>query len=247
VPHCETQSALVTDNHDPKGLGRIRVKFHWMDGTEKTPWIRVTSPHGGSGKGMFFMPEIGEEVIVGFEGDSPTKPYIIGAVYHGKANTTFSNAGNDVKALQTRSGTKLIMNDKDGSVLVEDKDGNSVLLDGAGNITVKANKTVTIDATDQITLKTKLISMEAVDEIRMNARILDGQFSETATVFGQNEMNVQSVAAVNVSADNKVSVAGGVEVDVNGGTKVALKSDGSVEANGGLLTNIAGGMVKLNC
>jgi hypothetical protein len=44
-----------------------------------------------------------------------------------------------------------------------------------------------------------------------------------------------------------VSVAGGVEVDVNGGTKVALKSDGSVEANGGLLTNIAGGMVKLNC
>ena len=56
-PACETQSALVTDNHDPKGLGRIRVKFHWMNGVEKTPWIRVTSPHGGGGKGMFFIPE----------------------------------------------------------------------------------------------------------------------------------------------------------------------------------------------
>jgi type VI secretion system secreted protein VgrG len=247
IPYSETQSALVTDNHDPKGLGRIRVKFHWMNGTEKTPWIRVTSPHGGGGKGMFFMPEIGEEVIVGFEGDSPTKPYIIGAVYHGKANTTFSNAGNDVKALQTRSGTKLIMNDKDGSVLVEDKDGNSILLDGAGNITVKANKTVTIDATDQITFKTKVISMEAVDQITMNSKILDGQFTETATLFGNNEMNVDSAKDVNVTAGNKVTVGGNVEVDVYGKTKVALDSEGGVEVNGKMSTSIAGGQVKLNC
>ena len=63
APFTETQSAVVTDNFDPKGLGRIRVKFHWMNGAEKTPWIRVTSPHGGQDKGMYFMPEIGEEVI----------------------------------------------------------------------------------------------------------------------------------------------------------------------------------------
>jgi type VI secretion system secreted protein VgrG len=247
IPYSETQSALVTDNHDPKGLGRIRVKFHWMNGAEKTPWIRVTSPHGGGGKGMFFMPEIGEEVIVGFEGDSPIKPYIIGAVYHGKANTTFSTADNDVKALQTRSGTKLIMNDKDGSVLVEDKDGNSILLDGAGNITVKANKTVTIDATDQITFKTKVISMEAVDEITMNSKILDGQFTETATLFGKNEINIDSAKDANVTAGNKVSVGGNVQVDVYGKTKVALDSEGGVEVNGKMSTSIAGGQVKLNC
>ncbi len=131
MPHSETQSGIVTDNHDPKGLGRVRVKFHWMNGTEKTPWIRVTSPHGGGGKGMFFIPEVGEEVIVGFEGDSPTKPYIIGTVYHGKASNAYSNGGNDVKALQTRSGNKVIMNDADGSVFVEDKDGNSMLIDGS--------------------------------------------------------------------------------------------------------------------
>jgi uncharacterized protein involved in type VI secretion and phage assembly len=89
--YCETQSAMVTDNHDDKGLGRIRVKFHWMEGSEKSPWLRVTTPHAGEGKGMFIMPEVGEEVIVGFEGDSPTKPYIIGAVYHGKAKNSFGN------------------------------------------------------------------------------------------------------------------------------------------------------------
>jgi uncharacterized protein involved in type VI secretion and phage assembly len=247
MPHSETQSAMVTDNHDPKGLGRVRVKFHWMNGTEKTPWIRVTSPHGGGGKGMFFIPEVGEEVIVGFEGDSPIKPYIIGTVYHGKASNTFSNGGNDVKALQTRSGNKVIMNDADGSVFVEDKDGNSMLIDGAGNITVKSNNTVTIDATNEITLKTKKITMEAEDEIIMNSKVLDGEFTETSTIYGKNENNVLSKTAVNVGADNKVNISGGVEVDVYGKSKVELDSDGSVEANGKVITSIAGGQVKLNC
>jgi type VI secretion system secreted protein VgrG len=247
MPHSETQSGIVTDNHDPKGLGRVRVKFHWMNGTEKTPWIRVTSPHGGGGKGMFFIPEVGEEVIVGFEGDSPTKPYIIGTVYHGKASNAYSNGGNDVKALQTRSGNKVIMNDADGSVFVEDKDGNSMLIDGAGNVTIKSNKTVTIDATELITFKTKKISMEAVDEIVMNSKVLEGTFTETATVYGMNEMNVQSKSAVNVTSDNKVSVGATVEVDVFAKTKVALESGGGVEVNGKMMTTIQGGQVKLNC
>ncbi|AEV98938.1 type IV secretion protein Rhs [Niastella koreensis] len=246
MPHSETQSAMVTDNHDPKGLGRVRVKFHWMNGAEKTPWIRVTSPHGGGGKGMFFIPEVGEEVIVGFEGDSPIKPYIIGTVYHGKASNAYSNAANDVKALQTRSGNKVIMNDKDGSVFVEDKDGNSMLIDGAGNITVKSNKTVLIDATNEITLKTKKITMLAEDEIVMQSKVLDAQFTETSTIYGKNENNVLAKTTVTIGSDNKVDI-GGLEVSTYGKTKVALDSEGSVEANGKLMTTIVGGQVKLNC
>jgi type VI secretion system secreted protein VgrG len=138
-PHCETQSAIVTDNNDPDGLGRVRVRFHWMKPSEKTPWIRITSPHGGGGKGMFFIPEKKEEAIVCFEGDSAVKPFVNGTVYHGKAKTSFANAGNDVKALQTRSGNKMVMNDKDGSVHITDKGGADMMMDGAGNIATNAN------------------------------------------------------------------------------------------------------------
>lgn len=244
-PNCETQSAIVTDNHDPKGLGRIRAKMHWMNGSEKTPWIRVTSPHGGGGKGMFFIPEVGEEVIVGFEGDSAVKPYVIGTVYHGKASNAYSNGGNDVKALQTRSGNKVIMDDAAGSVFVEDKDGNSMLIDGAGNITVKSNKTVLIDAVDEITFKTKKITMLAENEIYMESKKFDGQLSETANLTGTNKVTVTSDTLISLESQNKIEAAGNTEIDITGNSKVSVNST-NVEVNGTAATNVRGGMVNLN-
>jgi Rhs element Vgr protein len=143
-PRCESQSALVTDNYDPKGLGRIRVRFHWMNGNERTPWLRVTTPHAGSGKGLFVMPEIDEEVIVAFEGDNPVKPYVIGSVYHGKAKCNFSTEQNDLKVFQSRSGNKILLDDKAGSILIEDKDGNHLKLDGAGAVQITSKESVVL-------------------------------------------------------------------------------------------------------
>jgi type VI secretion system secreted protein VgrG len=144
-PICEAQSAIVTDNFDPKGLGRVRVRFHWMNPNKKSPWLRMMMPHAGGGKGAFFIPEIAEEVIVGFENSSPTKPYVQGAMYNKSQNTSFSNEGNDVKMIQTRSGTKMRMNDAEGSIFIEDPSGNTWLMDGKGNIKVSAPNNMSID------------------------------------------------------------------------------------------------------
>jgi type VI secretion system secreted protein VgrG len=148
-PHCETQSAIVTDNHDPKGLGRVRVRFHWMKPSEKTPWIRITSPHGGGDKGHFFIPEIGEEAIVCFEGDNAIKPFVNGTVYHGKAKTDFSNAANDIKRIQTRSGHIIEFDDANGAekITITDKSNNIIVLDTANsNILISAPETIDINA-----------------------------------------------------------------------------------------------------
>jgi type VI secretion system secreted protein VgrG len=236
-PFCETQTALVTDNHDPKGLGRIRVRFHWMKPDQKTPWLRISSPHGGGGKGMFFIPEIGEEVIVGFEGNSPTKGYIDGTVYHGKANNTFGNAGNDVKALQTRSGNQVVMNDKDGSLYVSDKGGANTMMDGAGSIitnavaksainvggtseqppqafmTMDAGGNVVIDGKTSITIRVggNVITITK-DGIVTNAEEGDIKFDAIAGKY-----TLHSASAMDVTTDDNLTITGGPKAVISSG------------------------------
>lgn len=230
-PHCETQSAFVTDNHDVKGLGRVRVKFHWMNGSEKTPWIRVTGPHAGSSKGGFFMPEKGEEVIVGFEGDSPEKPYVIGTVYHGKAKTDFANDNNDLKVIQTRSGNKVAMNDKDGSVHVQDSKGNDMMMDGKGNINVTSSASIVLTCGESkiemkkdgtIDITGKLITVTA----QQKAKMVSGPSSFTADGQG-SEAKMESL---------KTTVSGSVEANLKGGAKTEVTASGKVTLKGALIT-----------
>jgi type VI secretion system secreted protein VgrG len=152
-PYCETQSAIVLENFDEQGLGRIRVQFKWMNQSEKTPWIRMMMPHAGGGKGAFFIPEKGEEVMVAFENNNPTKPYVQGAMYNSSQNNGFSNKNNDIKIIQTRSGHIIELNDagEGTSITIKDIGGNSIFLDTIGkNITVTAPETMTFNAKNMV-------------------------------------------------------------------------------------------------
>jgi type VI secretion system secreted protein VgrG len=236
-PECETQSAIVTDNNDPKGLGRVRVRFHWMKPSEKTPWIRVTSPHGGGDKGMFFIPEIGEEAIICFEGNSAVKPFVNGTVYHGKAKTSFANAGNDVKALQTRSGNKMVMNDKDGSVYMTDKGGANSLMDGAGNIVTNANVNSTLNAGNQSSINVggkegappqAFLTMDAGGNI-----VLDGKTSITIKVGG-NVITIDAKGITTTAAEGDITTT----ADVG---SMTLKSKGDMSTSTDANLSIAAG------
>jgi uncharacterized protein involved in type VI secretion and phage assembly len=170
-PHCfagaQTQPAKVYDNNDPEGLGRIRVLFQWgTEGSKETDWIRMVQPHSGSGKGFYFIPEIGEEVLVGFEGGNAEKPYIIGAQYNGKQNSGYSTPGNDQKVIHTRSGCKIIFNDAEKSIFIEDPSGNTWLMDGQGSISVNAPKNFTVNAGENISMTAgKDVSVSAGENI----------------------------------------------------------------------------------
>ena len=152
-PKSHEQMGRVVENADPLGLGRVRVQMMWQEaGSEKTPWIRLLQPHSGSGKGFYFVPEIGEEVLVGFQGGNAEKPYVIGTQYNGKEKSGYADKENSIKAVHTRSGTKIILNDSEGSILIEDPSGNTYHMDGQGNIKVSAPKNISFTAGQNINI-----------------------------------------------------------------------------------------------
>lgn len=125
------QRAKVVDNKDERMLGRVRVQFPWQEILSKdmkTPWLRVAVPYAGQGKGQQFVPEIGEEVMVGFEMNNAERPYIIGSFYNGgtgKPDEAWAvsqekdGTSNNIKAIRTRNGHTILFNDKGGAGLIE--------------------------------------------------------------------------------------------------------------------------------
>ena len=211
IPLADTQPAVVKDNNDPKGLGRVQVQMAWQkDINSHTPWIRMTNPHAGGGKGMYFIPEIGEEVLVGFENNNAEKPYVLGSMYNGKESSSYSTAGNDEKVIQTRSGTKIIMNDAIGSVFIEDPSGNTWMMDGKGNINVDAPNDITMNAGGNVSISAgnsitnsavNNISSSAGKDIVDNAGIMINQLA--GADYSLRAKNINKTADDNYSYDAK--------------------------------------------
>jgi type VI secretion system secreted protein VgrG len=200
-PTASTQPAVVIDNNDPAGLGRVQVQMAWQkDNSENTPWIRMTNPHAGGGKGMYFVPEVGEEVLVAFEDGNAEKPYVQGAMYNGNESSSYSSEGNDKKVIQTRSGTKIILNDAIGSIFIEDPSGNTWLMDGKGSITAHAPKDFTLTVGENINITAgKNISIGAGDDMTNTAK-------NNITQSAGNDINQSASGNFTEIADNKTEI-----------------------------------------
>jgi len=142
-PRAEQQPAIVKDNNDPQGMGRVRVQFFWQKGEQLSPWIRMIQPYAGSGKGFYFIPEVGEEVMVDFENGNAERPFVLGAHYNGAAKSGYNPT---TKAIHTQSGTKILLNDAEGSVRIEDASHNIYEMDGKGNINLYAPNNICMNA-----------------------------------------------------------------------------------------------------
>jgi uncharacterized protein involved in type VI secretion and phage assembly len=156
-----TQPAIVKENNDPEGMGRVKVTYSWGRTDNESPWLRVQTPYAGAGKGFYFIPEVGEEVRVDFEGGNPDKAFVAAGHYNGRATSGYGDAGNAVKAIHTKSGTRIVFNDQEGSVHIEDASGTTWDMDGKGNLTVQVAGSFSVTA--------KNIVLNAQESISENA------------------------------------------------------------------------------
>lgn len=163
-PVSEAQRAVVMDNKDPEQMGRVRVQFSWQelqDPDLMTPWIRIAQAYGGDSKGCYIIPEIGEEVMVGFENGNAEKPYVIGTLYHGeqKPEGNWYSDSNDIKAFRTRNGhtvevhdvgeggfIRIYDHDQENYILTYSTDEKLIKLESKGNIELYADNDIIMKA-----------------------------------------------------------------------------------------------------
>ncbi|REC60053.1 Vgr family protein [Chryseobacterium pennae] len=156
VPIAEPQIATVISNTDPMGQGRVTVRFDWQL-HDTTNFIRMMAPDAGGtdqitqNRGYVAIPEVGDQVMVGFVHNHPDRPFVMGGMFHG-GTAMGGGVDNHLKSIQTRSGIRVLMNDAEGSVTIVDPSGNNYFMDGKGNIIVTAPKNMTFNAGENLTI-----------------------------------------------------------------------------------------------
>ncbi len=177
---------LVSDIKDPDGSGRVKVTLPWSPDTGSDhyeAWARVATLMAGNNRGSWFIPDVNDEVLLGFEAGDPRHPYVLGGLWNGadKAPESMDGAGqNNKKVLRSRNGVKLTLDDTSGqehfivetpggqkitlqdgpgSVEILDSNGNSVKLQTSG-ITVNAAAKVTVTAS-QVEVSASMVTVNA--------------------------------------------------------------------------------------
>ena len=174
--------AVVTKNKDDSGLARVRVNYPWHSTPGESYWARIASPMAGKGRGAYFLPEIGDEVLVAFERGDLRFPYIVGALWNGqeKSPSTNSDGNNYLRMIRTPQGHQLTFDDgtpgrvelklsdgrhltlDDNGIVLDDKQGNQLTIDTKGG-------SLTVQAAQSLSLKAPQVSIEASVSLSLKA------------------------------------------------------------------------------
>ncbi|MBA4344509.1 MAG: Rhs element Vgr protein [Methylibium sp.] len=181
VGGLQTGVVLKLDG-DPEGENKIQVKLPSLQTATEGIWARLLQFHASSGFGAFFLPEVGDEVVLGYFNDDPCHPVVLGSLYSSKRAPPYALAAeNNTKALVTRykhkieldedkktitittpSANQLVLDDSGKSILIKDQNGNSIKLSESGialdspkDITLTAKGGITLDAVNAISLTSK--------------------------------------------------------------------------------------------
>ena len=247
---------IVTNNKDTEGKqGRVKVKFPTLGDHIESNWARIAVPSAGGTRGMYWLPEVNDEVLVAFEHGDVTQPYIIGALWNGvdaPPKTADQAVGGDGKVnlriLQSRTGHVLTMDDTEGKekVTIITKGGHTVEMDDGSS--------------PHILVKTNGGHQIKMDDAAKKVTVADLSGSNTIVIeTTSNKITVQAAGDLELSATNNVTIKGlkvsiqaetdaelsGLQTKVSGQAQVEV-SGAQASVKGEAMVQIQGAMVQLN-
>ncbi len=167
-PTALPEVATVVTNEDPMQLGRVKVEFHWPNRIAgKSSWVRVAFPYTGSDRGMLFIPEKDDQVLLSYEANHVDFPVVVGSLYHKSPATNYWFDNNEQKFIRTKGGNKIVFKEKQGKqeLFITNANKKSTNL----HISFEGDGTITLETKGLITMKAKNIKMKASQNIEMEA------------------------------------------------------------------------------
>lgn len=187
-------TGIVTNNEDPDKLGRVKVKFPWLSEEEESTWARVASLSGGKEKGMVFLPEVEDEVLIAFQNGNINMPFVIGSLWNGVDTPpeTNSDGENNTKMIKTRSGHMIKFSDKAGEEkieIIDSSESNKVVIDAKENkITIESAADIDLKAPDgKVTIDAKEVEIKTSDKMTIDAGA-DAEIKSGANVNVEGSM-----------------------------------------------------------
>ncbi|MGK3202072.1 VgrG-related protein [Amycolatopsis sp. MEPSY49] len=224
--------ALVSDLKDPAKLGRVKLTFPWLDKDFTSTWARTVQPGAGKDRGAVVLPEVGDEVLVGFEHGDFEAPYVLGGLHNGKDTAPkFTKEVVDgtsgevaVRGFVSRKGHKLEFAEADGITLSSGDAKFVVKIDQKNQvIEVTSGKSVTVKARNGVSIDAGTGPLE-----------LKGQ-----------KVIVKSRTDASVEAGTQLKLNGTAGVKVEGAT-VSVAGQGQTELTAGGVVTVRGSVVKIN-
>jgi len=152
--------------------GMVEVKFRWLGGS-LTSWARVAVPMAGNDRGFYFMPDVGDEVLLAFDHGDVYSPYVIGSLWNARSKPPRSrkDGNNDLKCMKLtfkddKNGKERSIEIKTSGrqrITLDDSPGKEgiEIADSAGNIVKITNKEISISAQAKLSIKAPTIEMQA--------------------------------------------------------------------------------------
>ena len=217
---------LVTNNKDPDGLGRVRVKFPAESSDEESAWARMATFASGNGQGATFMPQIDTEVVVMFEGGDRRRPIVLGSLWNGKDKPPLGTdkflSGNKVVQWQmkTAGGQTLTFDETPGkenvSIVLPDGDTRLVLnkdkvelWSNSQNLEVKSGQASLLLANGKdVTLQGMNVTIKATQALKLEGLTVDVAAKTTAKLEGSATVEVKGGGSAKFSASGIAEVSG---------------------------------------
>lgn len=233
---------------DPQKEYRIQVELPWLDGKSKLLWARVATMYATNGMSTFFLPEPGDEVLVGFMNQDPTHPVVLGSLYGVKHKPPFEfEAKNNTKAIVTREKLRIEFDEEKKVITIATPGKNTLEISDDGKhikLTDQHKNEITMDSGGITLTSSKDITLKAKGNITMDAMMkLSGSAKQDAsleglnvTVQGKMGATVKGNATAELSASGQTTVKGSATVMI-GGKPAARMGD----------TTAHGGSIVLSC